>query len=98
MAARSGGKTVSLNYEAIRCATKEYKQIAYASPAQPEKIRQLKSSSWRKIRGVGVKDHHTEIAENYICAGATPKTYEGVVSSLQGTYSSHNPYAELTDL
>lgn len=98
LAVKNGNKVVTLNFEAIRCSTREYKQIAYASPRQPENIREMKSSKWRKIRGTEVKDHHAEIAENYICAGSTPKSYEGVVSTLEGNYEAYNPYQEYTDL
>jgi hypothetical protein len=98
LAAKSGGRVVSLNYEALRCSTREYKQIAYASPTKPASIRQNKAAKWRKIQSMQDKDHHAELATDYICAGSTPKTYEGVVSSLRGNYKSHNPYSEYTDL
>jgi hypothetical protein len=38
------------------------------------------------------------MADAYICAGSTPKTYNGVMASLKGNYDAFNPYAEYTDL
>jgi hypothetical protein len=98
LALKNGDRIVSLNFEAIRCSTRQYKQIAYASPRQPGKIRRLSSPKWRKIQSSENRDPHAEIADNYICAGSTPKTTEGVISSLEGDYSGYNPYAEYTDL
>lgn len=97
LALKNGDRITTLNFEAIRCSTREYKQIAYANPRQPDEIRQLRNSRWRKIQSRDNRDHHAEIADNYICAGSTPKTYKGVVASLDGDYEGYNPYAEFTD-
>jgi hypothetical protein len=97
LAAKNGGRIVSLNFEALRCSTREYKLIAYARPGQPERIRRDDTPQWRKIGSRANRDYHAEIADDYICAGTTPKTYEGVVSSLKGNYDSFNPYSEYTD-
>ena len=98
LVAKSGNNVVSMNFEALRCSTREFKQLAYARPDRPDDIRKIDSASWRKIGGLKNRDHHAEIADTYLCAGSTPKTYEGVMASLKGNYDAFNPYSEYTDL
>ena len=97
LVARNGNETVSMNFEALRCSSREYKQLGYARPDRPEDIRRIDGAKWRKIRTPEMKDHHAEIADTYLCAGTTPKPREGVIASLKGNYDSFNPYAEFTD-
>jgi hypothetical protein len=98
LVAKSGNKVVSINFEALRCSTREFKQLAYARPDRPDDIRKIDGASWRKIGSRKNRDHHAEMADAYICAGSTPKTYKGVMASLKGNYDAFNPYAEYTDL
>jgi hypothetical protein len=98
LVAKSGGKIASINFEALRCSNRQYKQLAYASAAQSGEIRMIENPRWRRIRGRSMRDYHAEIADTYICAGSTPKTYEGVIASLKGNYDSYNPYSEFNDL
>ena len=98
LVAKNGNNVVSINFEALRCSTYEFKQLAYARPDRPDDIRKIDNADWRKIGSQKNRDHHAEIAESYLCAGSTPKTYEGVMASLKGNYDAFNPYAEYTDL
>ena len=97
LVAKNGNKVVSMNFEALRCSTRQYKQLGYARPDRPADIRKIENDSWRRIGSTKTRDHHAEIADTYICAGSTPKTYEGVIASLKGNYDAFNPYAEHTD-
>lgn len=98
LVAKSSGNIVSINFEAMRCAKRQFKQLAYAPPAKSGEIRMIEDPRWRMIRGRSMRDHHAEIADAYICAGSTPKSYEGVIASLKGNYDAFNPYSEFNDL
>lgn len=98
LVAKNGNNIVSINFEALRCSTREYKQLAYVRPDRPGEIRKIDNAGWRQIGTRKNRDHHAEIADTYLCAGSTPKTYEGVMASLKGNYDAFNPYAEYTDL
>jgi hypothetical protein len=98
LVAKNGNNVVSINFEALRCSTREFKQLAYARPDRPGDIRRIDNADWRKIGSRKNRDHHAEIADTYLCGGSTPKTYEGVMASLKGNYDAFNPYAEYTDL
>lgn len=97
LVAKNGNNVVSINFEALRCSTREFKQLAYARPDRPGDIRKIDNADWRKIGSQKNRDHHAEIAETYLCSGSTPKTYEGVMASLKGNYDAFNPYSEFTD-
>ncbi|MDX1346537.1 MAG: CNP1-like family protein, partial [Sedimenticolaceae bacterium] len=97
LVAKNGNKLVSINFEALRCSTREYKQLAYARSGNPDDIQAIDNPRWRNIKNRSVRDHHVEIADDYLCAGSTPKTYEGVMASLKGNYDAFNPYSELID-
>jgi hypothetical protein len=97
MVAKSGERIVSMNFEALRCSTREYKQLAYARSGNPDDIHTIDNAKWRAIKNRSLRDHHVEIADDYLCAGTTPKTYEGVMASLKGNYDAFNPYSEITD-
>ncbi|MGD8557186.1 MAG: CNP1-like family protein [Chromatiales bacterium] len=98
LVAKSNGNIVDINFEALRCSNRQYKQLAYSTPAKSGEIRMIENPRWRRIRGRSMRDYHAEIADTYICAGSTPKTYEGVIASLKGNYDSYNPYSEYNDL
>ncbi len=98
LVAKNGNNLVSINFEALRCSTREYKQLAYAPSNRPGDIRKIDNAGWRQIGTQKNRDHHAEIADTYLCAGSTPKTYEGVMASLKGNYDAFNPYSEYTDL
>lgn len=97
LVAKNGSNVVSINFEALRCSTREYKQLAYARSGNPDDVQAIDNARWRSIKNRSVRDHHVEIADDYLCAGSTPKTYEGVMASLKGNYDAFNPYSELID-
>ena len=95
--AKRDGRPVSIAYEALRCATREFKQIAYASTRKPEKIKYISKPKWRPVGIGGTRDFHRELAEDYLCAGTRARDKDAVMAGLSGTYDYHNPYSEYTD-
>lgn len=91
------GRPGSVNYEGLRCATREYKSLAYASPRKPEKIKPLGKPQWRPINHAGSNDFHRELAEDYLCSGTRARDRRAIMAALGGTYELHNPYSEYTD-
>ena len=77
--AKRDGRPVSIAYEALRCATREVKQIAYASSRHPDKIKYLGKPKWRPVGYGGSKDFHVELAEDYLCAGTVRPSWPGLV-------------------
>jgi hypothetical protein len=95
---KNSKRITSMLYEGIRCATSEYRTYASASPNKPDEVRNIGNSSWRQIRGVNVRDYHSELASGYLCAGSSPRTVTAIHASLNNSYDFHNPYSEHTDL
>ena len=62
-------------YEGIRCATGEYKVYAYVNPTRSKPLRVVKMPLWKKIRGGTYRE---EVARDYICDGARPKSEHAV--------------------
>lgn len=89
---RSAQGAYNGTFEAIRCATGEYKIYAYGNPQRSKPLRVVNLPRWRKIRPNSYRD---ELAKDYICDGTRPKTPHQVRSTRAKSAADYDsPYDE----
>ena len=93
---RSGGYNAS--FEGTRCSTEEYIIYAYGHQEEIPQVRNVETPLWQKISRTTNFNYRRELALDYLCAGATPKSPDQIIQSVKGLYESHNPYSEYTDI
>lgn len=79
----SDGKYGSVNYQGLRCGTREFKIYAYASAADLTKVVPVENPVWRPIRQ-NVRDPQHEMAEDYFCSGVLPRKPREIQRALRG--------------
>ena len=93
----SGGSRSNVLYEGIRCADGSFKTYAFASPRRPSLFKYARSPEWQKIGGLGARDFHHELAENYFCSRGSPRSMVGITAAVRGQVDLTNPNLEDAD-
>ncbi len=94
---RSKAGAFTMSYEGLRCSTKEYVVYAYANPERKPSVRKIRMPKWKKYGAASPSNYRTELADDFICSGETPRQKRQIEQAAKGLFEAHNPFDNWTN-